>query len=129
VRKASRRLYRCCVAATSLRRLEPNITNSLSFAASKDMFSRRINGLAVEDPIVHTSVETAAPDMTRGKPTATPRYPRTSGGRIGPGTMDDAASASGARTEQPPDRLVSVKKRRLTARFRPESEVEGEMTG
>jgi hypothetical protein len=47
------------------------IARSGIFAESKDMFSRRINGLAVEDPIVHTSVEKAAPDMTRGKPTAT----------------------------------------------------------
>jgi hypothetical protein len=35
------------------------IARSGIFAESKDMFSHRISGLAVKDPIVHTSVETA----------------------------------------------------------------------
>src|SRR6476620_11261953 len=64
----------------------------------------------------------------QGKPTATPRYPRTSGGYIGPGTMNDAACAPGARTEQPPGQLVAVKKRRLTARFPAEPELDGRGT-
>ena len=76
------------------------------------MFPRRISAFAVKDPMIHTSVETAAPDMPTGQANRDPALP--SGLR--------RAQATGqARTE----RLVPVQKRRLTARLRPEPELAG----